>query len=547
MINRILQLLVLASLTQLPVAVSVQARQTAPPNILFIAVDDLNDWVSPLKGHPQTITPNFDRLTESGTRFTNAHCQAPLCGPSRASLFTGLTPATTGIYLHIDDNRIRNASGPAHRSTFLTEWFEANGYTTMGAGKLLHQGAGANLLQQWGGHSSHGPRPSENFKYESGGTSTDWGAYPQRDSLMPDHRVASYGVEQLNRSHDKPFFLALGFNRPHVPFYVPQKWFDRIDLETVETPPYLENDLDDAPAISRTIHNMPPTPETEWLIERDYWKEVVQAYLACVAFVDHQLGRVLDALEASEHADNTIIVLWSDHGYHLGEKNIVAKMTVYEESTRVPLIFAGPGIAVNATSTRPVGLIDIYPTLLELAGLPANPTNEGRSLVPLLQDPEAEWEYPALTYWGRNNTAVRTERYRYIRYEDGSEELYDRRSDPNEWNNIADDPATAAIRARLRQHIPASQAPLSAESHFGWNSYWRQKTNAAKRNRFDRRNSWSYWADSSNPGSVTFQTGDFMGRIAVFEPFVYSFALNTWFYLPEYFLESGGTWAYIMR
>jgi len=547
MIKRILQLLVLASLTQLPFNADGQTRQAGSPNILFIAVDDLNDWVTPLKGHPQTNTPNFDRLAESGTRFTNAHCQAPLCGPSRASLFTGLTPATTGIYLHINDNKIKSASGPANRSTFLTDWFEAHGYTTMGAGKLLHQGAGANLLQQWAGHKSFGPRPSENFKYDSRGTSTDWGAYPQRDSQMPDYKVASYGVEQLNRSHDKPFFLALGFNRPHVPFYVPQKWFDRIDLETVETPPYLENDLDDAPAISRTIHNMPPTPETEWLIERDYWKEVVQAYLACVAFVDHQLGRVLDALEASEHADNTLIVLWSDHGYHLGEKNIVAKMTVYEESTRVPLIFAGPGIAVNATSTRPVGLIDIYPTLLDLAGLPANPTNEGRSLVRLLQDPEAEWEFSALTYWGRNNTAVRSERYRYIRYEDGSEELYDHKSDPNEWHNIADDPATAAIRARLRQHIPVSQAPLSAESRFGWNSYWRQKTNGAQKNRFDRENSWSYWADSSNPGSVTFQTGDFLGKIAVFEPFVYNFALDSWLYLPEYFLESGGTWTYVMH
>ena len=356
----------------------------------------------------------------------------------------------------------------------------------MGAGKLLHQGAGADLLENYGGHKDFGPKPANYFKYTSTQTSTDWGAYPNSDDEMPDYNVAAYAMDRLSEAHDKPFFLAVGFNRPHVPWYVPQKWFDLIDLKTVTLPPYLKDDLMDAPEISRIIHTIPPTPETEWLIEKGYWKEVVHAYLACVAFVDHQLGRILDALQSSPHAETTVIVLWSDHGYHLGEKNIVAKMTLYEESSHVPLLFAGPGIESGGSSASPVGLIDIYPTLVELAGLPTNSENEGRSLVPLLEDSQTNWDYPALTFWGRNNTAVRTIRHRYIRYEDGSEELYDHSSDPNEWHNLANDPSTKELRQSLAKFIPVQQVPLSSVSYFDWNPYWKGKMEEAKANVFIR-------------------------------------------------------------
>lgn len=473
----------IACLSLLLLVSAVFAEQVpVKPNILFIAVDDLNDWVSPLKGHPQTITPNFDRLAERGTRFTNAHCPAPLCGPSRASIFTGLHPSTSGIYLHINDEKIKKASEEASASTFLTHYFQKNGYRTMGIGKLLHMGAGDNLLEEYAGEHDFGPKPAKRMKYTppaGSNTSTDWGAFPELDSEMPDYRKATWIEEKLQGNYEHPFFMAVGFNRPHVPWFVPQKWFDLIDIDSVELPPYLKDDLADAPAISRLIHTMTPTPSTEWMIENDNWKEVVQAYLACVAFVDHQLGRVLDALENSPYAENTIIVLWSDHGYHLGEKNIVAKMTVYEESTRVPLLFAGPGIPKNASCSSPVGLIDLYPTLLELAGLTANPQNEGHSLVPLLKNPDADWEHPALTFWGRNNTTVRTDQYRYIRYEDGSEELYDHATDPNEWINLANDPCQRARCDALGQHIPENQAPLSKVSFFRWNPYWSQKTDEA--------------------------------------------------------------------
>lgn len=450
------------------------------PNILMIAADDLNDWVSPLGGHPQTITPNFDRLAEMGTRFTNAHCQAPLCGPSRASIFTGLYPSTTGIYVHVKDTEIKQTHPAARDAAFMTHYFKQHGYATMGAGKLLHNGAGAGLLDSYGGYKEFGPRPASKMNYDSNGTSTDWGAYPDSDFQMPDYHVAEFAVQQLQKEHDKPFFLAIGFNRPHVPWHVPQKWFDRIDLELIELPPYLEDDLDDAPAISRLIHDMEPMPKTQWLIDNGIWKEMLQAYLACVTFVDHQLGRVMDALEQSPYADNTVIVLWSDHGYHLGEKNIVSKMSLYEESSRVPLIFAGPGVQQAGICNRPAGLIDLYPTLVELAGLPQNPANEGRSLAPLLKDPAAGWEYPALTFWGQDNTAVRTERYRYIRYEDGSEELYDHSNDPNEWHNLASSPDTQAIRKRLAGFIPGDQQPMSRLCQFPFNAYWREKTNQAR-------------------------------------------------------------------
>jgi arylsulfatase A-like enzyme len=517
------------------------------PNILFIAVDDLNDWVSPLEGHPQTITPNFDRLADRGTRFTNAHCQAPLCGPSRASIFTGLNPSTTGLYLHVSDDMIKQANAAADASTFLTHYFQQNGYDTMGVGKLLHKGAGANLLEEYGGHHDFGPKPAERFKYTpppGTGTSTDWGAYPSRDKQMPDYDKASYVVEKLQGSHHKPFFLAVGFNRPHVPWYVPQKWFDLIDIDSLETPPYLKDDLLDTPIIGQRIHEQPPTPTTEWLIEQDYWKEVVQAYLACVAFVDHQLGRVLDALESSPYAENTIVVLWSDHGYHLGEKNIVAKMTLYEESSRVPLIFAGPGIPEGATCDRPVGLIDLYPTLLELADLPANPQNDGHSLVPLLKNPDARWGYPALTFWGRHNTAVRTDKYRYIRYEDGSEELYDHSVDANEWNNIAVDPATESIRNNLARHIPAPQVPMSSVSYFTWNPYWVEQTNEAKQNIFNPSLTWADWTQL---GEGLVDTGNFMGYLYLMGDFVYRYDLKEWVYLPEAYVFNDGAWAHIFN
>lgn len=464
-------------------------KSKQPPNVLFIAIDDLNDWIGPLGGHPDVQTPHMDALAEQGMVFTNAHTQAPLCGPSRASLLTGLQPTTTGIYLHIDDREVAGANEATRQAASLPEYFGRHGYKTMGAGKLWHGNDLAGTFQEYGErHEWFGPRPQERINYDPakgpnydghGGTSTDWGAYPARDEEVSDSYYTSWAIERLQQDHEQPFFLGVGLVRPHVPWYVPQDWLDRYPLEEIELPPYLEDDMEDIPELGRQMAFMPPMPTTEYLKKRGQWEKAVQAYLASVTFADHQVGRLLKALEESPYADNTIVVLFSDHGYHLGEKNRFAKMSLWERDTRVPLMFAGPGIEAGQRSSRPVGLIDIYPTLLELCGLPENARNEGRSLSPLIEEPEQAWPYPVMTAFGPENIALRTDHLRYIRYEDGSEEFYDHRSDPHEWHNLAGDAERrteiASHLEELRKYLPETAAPLAEHSRFDMNPYFRDR------------------------------------------------------------------------
>lgn len=445
---------------------------TEPVNVLFLAVDDLNTWLGCMNGHPQARTPNMDRLAARGVVFHNAHCQAPICGPSRASLMSGFLPSTTGIYGQINDGDLRDASTETASTPFLPEWFSQNGYKTMGVGKLFHGHAPEGVFEESGGREAgFGPTPPARLKWEADKTSTDWGPFPESDEEMPDFRTAQWAVDRLQQDHDRPLFLAAGFLRPHVPWHVPKKWFDLFPPDEIAMPPYRPGDQDDVPAISRKLHDVPMMPTTDWAIESGEWKNIVQAYLACIAFVDAQVGKVLDALEASSYADNTYVVLWGDHGYHIGEKNRFAKHSVWEEATRTPLIVAGPEIAVGNTN-KPVGLIDLYPTLLDLCELPANPTNEGHSLRPLLGDPgSADWPHAALTTYARNNHSVRDERFRYIRYEDGSEELYDHTDDAHEWNNVAADPTHAEVKRRLAGYLPSYNAAWSPKSIYDYNDY----------------------------------------------------------------------------
>ena len=366
-----------------------------PPNVLMICIDDLNDWLGCMNGHPNTKTPNIDRLAAEGVLFNNAHCQALICGPSRASLMAGLRPSTTGIYGMIDDNLIDQDNPSTEGIVFLPEYFKNNGYHTMGIGKIFHHHAPDGVFDESGGRvPGFGPTPEERFVWDGigtsdpekyGRTSTDWGAFPETDSLMPDFQSAQWTIERLNRDYNQPFFLAVGFLRPHVPWYVPQKWFDLHPLENIETPPYLESDLDDLPAIAREIDDLPMMPTTQWAIESGEWPKIVQAYLACVSFVDFYVGEVLNALENSPYAENTIIVLWSDHGYRLGEKGTFAKHCLWEEGTKAPLIFAGPGIEKRKIIHAPAEMLSVYPTLLELCNLEPYPKNEGVSLVPVLK------------------------------------------------------------------------------------------------------------------------------------------------------------------
>jgi arylsulfatase A-like enzyme len=240
-----------------------------------------------------------------------------------------------------------------------------------------------------------------------------------------------------------------------VPWYVPKKWFDLYDKETLTLPPYDPKDLDDVPDIAKEISILSQMPRTDWAIENDQWQNMLHAYLACVSFADHQVGRLLDALAQSPYRDNTIIVLWSDHGYHIGEKNTFQKQSLWERSSHVPLIIAGPQVKADQRCDRVVSLLDIYPTVLEMSGLPANPKNEGRSLMPLIREPGRAWPYPAITGWQKASFTVQTERHRYIRYGDGSEELYDHQTDRNEWTNLAHEAETEPLRRELAGQLVA--------------------------------------------------------------------------------------------
>lgn len=434
------------------------------PNVLVIAIDDLNDWVGPLGGHPQAQTPAMDRLASRGLTFTNAHCQSPLCNPSRTSLMTGLRPSTTGVY----------GLAPWFRTvpelqdlTTLPQHFKQNGYRTYTTGKIYHGGYPPREHRKaefdvWGPGASVGVRPEEKLVETPHGNHplVDWGTFPHQDHDKGDWQVASWAVDQLETMpEDEPFFMAVGFFLPHVPCYATQKWFDLYPDETLQMPPVLRGDRDDTPLFSWYLHWELPEPRLSWLREAGQWRSLVRSYLATISFVDSQVGRVLDALEASGHADDTVVVLWSDHGFHLGEKEISGKNTLWDDGTRVPLIFAGPGIVAGARCARPAELLDIYPTLSEICGLPTREGLEGISLAAQLADPAASREHPAITTHNPDNHGVRSERWRYIRYADGSEELYDTHADPNEWRNLAGDRALASVIAEHRRWLPASSLP----------------------------------------------------------------------------------------
>ncbi len=350
------------------------APTVAKPNILFIAIDDQNDWFGCLGGHPQVKTPFIDRLASRGTLFTNAHCQAPLCNPSRTSLMTGRRPSSTGIY----------GLAPWFRQVedlkdllTLPHHLKANGYTTYSTGKIYHGGYGRakndHEFDIIGPGASGAPFPPKKLvNTPQPHKLVDWGVFPHKDEDKGDWKVASWAVEQLDAKPKDPFFLSVGFFLPHVPCYATQKWFDLYPEDTLVLPPFLENDRADTPRFSWYLHWKLPEPRQKFLVKAHQWKNLVRSYLACISFVDSQVGRVLESLERNGFADNTIVVLWSDHGWHLGEKGITGKNTLWDRSTRVPLIFAGPGVTTpGSRCDQPVSLVDLYPTLNDLCSLPA--------------------------------------------------------------------------------------------------------------------------------------------------------------------------------
>jgi arylsulfatase A-like enzyme len=455
---------------------------TNSPNILSISVDDLNDWIGCMQEHPQALTPNIDKLAREGVLFTNAHCQAPICGPSRASVMTGLYPTSTGIYLQVKDKEIHNTSNLTQKVVFLNDYFEQFGYKTMGVGKIYHEGDGAKTFDEYGSSFEHfGPSPKKRLHYDPvllglpNKTQTDWGAFPEADSLMPDYKAARWAVERIQQKHDKPFFLSVGFIRPHVPWHVPKKWFDMFPVEKIQLPPYLETDMEDISEMGKNVAELKEMPTTKWCIEKNEWKNAIQGYLASMAFVDAQIGKVLKALEESPYHKNTIVVLWSDHGYHMGEKNRFAKQSLWQRSTHSPLIFRTPWQEKNVVRNEPVQLLDIYPTLSELCQLPANSMNEGHSLVPLFNPKNKSWQHNAITSFGQNNTAITGKRYKLIRYEDGSKELYDLKNDYNEWVNLAIQKKYIKTILELEKSIPKNQSLYVKENQFGLNDYFKTK------------------------------------------------------------------------
>ena len=447
------------------------------PNVLFLSVDDMNDWVGCLNGYPGVQTPNIDRLAKRGVLFSNAHCASPLCNPSRTALLTGRAASTTGIYNN--DQYWRPALPDV---VTLPQYFKQNGYYVAGAGKVFHHVAGSNPPDQWDefklqvfddpwyrrlewypwvkkipappGHPFNG---LQNFQGEF-----DWGVLPYEEREYGDMRAVDWAEEFLGRRHEKPFFMAVGLWHPHIPMFAPQKYFDLYPENKVRIPEAPENDLDDVPAEGQKMAAFRRN-EHERIVNEGKWRDAVRSYLACISFADSMIGRIVGALDRSPYARDTILVFWSDNGWHLGEKRHWHKSTLWQRSTHVPLIIAGPGVrAAGRPRTQAVSLLDLYPTLVDACGLPKKADLEGESLTPLLRDASIKRKPAVITYLPGNH-AVRDERWRYIRYRDGGEELYDTTADPNEYRNLAGDPKYDSLKRELGQWMPKTSAPSRPE------------------------------------------------------------------------------------
>jgi arylsulfatase A-like enzyme len=480
-------------------------------NVLLIAVDDLNDWVGCLGGHPQARTPNIDRLAQRGVLFANAHCASPACNPSRAAIFSGMMPWKTGVW----SNTSKKLFQQDPDATVIPRAFSDAGYVTLGTGKLMHSSGAANRVmfeqhfdveQRWSpftrkqaryaehefdSKGTNNPRhvvridgreptvlplnrmPSDRRPDTPDGESFDWGPLEVPDSAMGDAQIVDWAMEKLNADYGKPFFLGVGFYRPHIPLWVPREYFCRFQDKTIALPPFLESDLDDlSPTGRRWALEAVTAGLHSTVVEHDQWEEAVKAYLACTTFVDAQIGRLVDALDNGRYGSNTVIVLWSDHGWHLGEKQHWGKWTGWERSTRVPLVIVPPkdGAAtyehLGQTCDEPVSLIDVYPTLTDLCQVQAPASLDGQSLVPLLRDPRSRTDRTVLTSFDLGNVALRSSRWRYIRYADGAEELYDVVSDPNEWTNLSNEPDQRSVLKGFRSSIPkeAIEQPSLDES-----------------------------------------------------------------------------------
>lgn len=449
----------LAALALLVFVGGLTAADPKKPNVLFIMSDDMRPDLG-CYGHPQVKSPHIDALAKAGVRFDRAYCQYPLCCPSRTSMLTGRLPTTTGVLRNTQDFRKLKPD-----VVTLPEHFKANGYVTLRAGKIFHGGLDDDQSWTEGSEKSTKPRAPE-IDPPAPPPPTDRANPADRVIMLKgdgethiDHKTADLAIKFLQQNKDKPFFLGCGFLKPHSPPTAPEKYFDLYDVTKVRLP--------DSFAAKPTVPDGFPkaclTPNADLFVKRDATgdeaKEMTRAYWASISWVDWNVGRVIAELDKLGLRENTVIVFWGDHGYHLGEMGKWAKHgSLFEVGTRVPLIVVAPRAKANGSAAAPpVQSMDIYPTLCELCGLKLPAGLEGHSLKPLLDDPKAKWEHPAFTIYGQAadnlGVAVRTDKYRYAEWVGGKNGamLFDVTADPNETKNLSDDPKSADVRKRLAE------------------------------------------------------------------------------------------------
>lgn len=447
------------------------------PNVLFISLDDMNDWIGTLAGHEQALTPALDKFSESGVNFTRNYAPSPGCNPSRSATLTGLHTYTSGMYSNYQEWR----QVPKLQSVqTIGQHFRESGYYTAGAGKIFHYDQVDT--KGWDDYypSIMKPMPDDDFPEKRPANMPpfkymysmfDWGPLAITDEETGDFETVNYITRQLQKTHDKPFFLAAGIYRPHLPWHVPRKYFDRFPLESIKRPDTFEDDLSDLGPVAKELITRGGNYHKH-VLEAGQWEKAVQGYLASIAFADEMVSRLLQALERSDYADNTIVVIWSDHGWQLGEKQHWRKFALWENVIRTVMMMRVPenleqlpgGSAKGVATNNLTSLLDIYPTLVELCNLPERADFDGVSLVSMLAEPTKPVPRPVISTYDYGSYSVRYENWHYIRYIDNSEELYDLDSDAEEWHNLASDEGFADIKHQLAGFIPSNPIDLPEAS-----------------------------------------------------------------------------------
>ncbi|MBT5813991.1 MAG: sulfatase, partial [Opitutales bacterium] len=442
-------------------------------------------WVGCL-GSNRVPTPHIDALAERGLLFTNAHAPSPKCAPSRAAILTGKRASKTGLYSNGHWWR------PAYPDLVtLPHYFRNHGYTSAGGGKVHHHTVGFNPPDQWDEYFDLIQDKDLIVDYFKGrgedrrfltnmprhpNDSLDWGPMEVDDDEMGDARTVRWASEFLSRDHENPFFLAVGIFQPHLPFYAPQKYFDMLPKGKVELPINKPGDLEDIPEGGQIMAEYRRN-DLRMIEEHDDLRHCVQSYLASIAHADTMVGELMYAFDKSAYQENTIVVLWSDHGYAFGEKDHYAKNTLWERSTHVPFIMVVPGVTQAGSETEsPVDLTCLFPTLTKLCGLPVPSGLDGIDIGPLLKNPKAQWKHPAIIDYLKGNTAIRTKGWSYIQYDEGrkGEELYNRVSDPHEWTNLSEThpdlvgPFKAWLPIRYAEEVPTKGAYDFDPSNYKW-------------------------------------------------------------------------------